>query len=106
MNKVLAPAIAASGTLTELRTQAFLPWTEKTWDTPDVAHDNPADQHLHASITLGFADVAAREAFYGSELVGELTAILAPQVSAIHAYDVETTLTFVTDGTILPEPRT
>ncbi|MEZ2391177.1 hypothetical protein AB6813_16850 [bacterium RCC_150] len=29
------------------------------WDTPNVAHDNPADQRFSASIILGFADQAA-----------------------------------------------
>ncbi|MDF9877697.1 hypothetical protein [Cellulosimicrobium cellulans] len=38
--------------LTELRTQVFLPWNEKTGDTPNVAHENPADQHLHVSAIL------------------------------------------------------
>jgi hypothetical protein len=42
--------------LKELRTQVLLPWNEKTWDAPNVAHDNPADQHLHASVILGFAE--------------------------------------------------
>jgi hypothetical protein len=43
LKKQLTPALIATGTLTELRTQVFLPWNEKTWDTPNVAHDNPAD---------------------------------------------------------------
>lgn len=42
--------------LKELRTQLFMPWIEKMWDTPNVAHVNPADQRFHASIILGFTD--------------------------------------------------
>lgn len=63
----LAPALANTGLLTELRTQIFMPWNEKLWDTPNVAHDNPTDQRFHASLILGFADAAAREAFFDSE---------------------------------------
>ena len=36
-----------------------MPWNEKLWDTPNVAHDNPRDQRFHASLLLGFADPAA-----------------------------------------------
>lgn len=48
-------AVASTGVLKELRTQVFMPWSEKLWDTPNVAHDNPrrsafprlADPRLH-----------------------------------------------------------
>ncbi len=102
LKKELTPALIATGELKELRTQVFLPWNEKTWDTPNVAHDNPVDQHLHASVILGFADDTARDAFYVDH-TDRLTALLAPHVSAIHAYDVETALTFVKDSRILPQ---
>jgi hypothetical protein len=61
--------------LTEPRTQAFLPWNEHTWNTPDVAHDNPREHRLPGSVILGFAD------------------------------DVASTLTFVEGGEVLPEPH-
>lgn len=50
----LVPAIANTGAITELRTQVFMPWNEKLWDTPpNVAHDNPpTDQRFHASLIL------------------------------------------------------
>ncbi|MGV2982767.1 strictosidine synthase, partial [Microbacterium sp. AGC85] len=99
--KELTPALIATGGLKELRTQIFLPWTKATWDTPNVAHDNPDDQHLHASVVLGFADDAARDAFYTTHTAA-LTEMLAPHVSAIHAYDVEAALTYVRDSEILP----
>lgn len=101
VKKTLTPALIAVGSLTELRTQVFLPWSEKTWDTPNVAHDNPADQHLHASLILGFVDDAARDAFY-AEHAPQLGDLLAPHVSAIHAYDVVEALTYVRDSRILP----
>lgn len=102
VNERLAPALAGTGVLKELRTQTFLPWIEKLWDTPDVAHDNPRDQHFHASVSLGFTDTAARDAFFTGNLVQELSDRLAPQVSAIHAYDVTAALTYVKNGDILP----
>ena len=32
------------------------PWNKRLWDTPNVAHDDPADQRFHASLILGFTD--------------------------------------------------
>jgi hypothetical protein len=98
----LVPALVGTGVLKELRTQVFLPWHEKTWDTPDVAHDNPADQRFHASLILGFADLGTRTAFFAGPDITRLSRTLAPVVSAIHAYDVSATLTYVKDGEILP----
>ena len=98
----LAPALAGTGVLKELRTQTFLPWIEKLWDTPNVAHDNPADQRFHASLILGFADPEARGAFFTSAEIASLSDALAPYASAVHAYDVSEALTFVRDGAVLP----
>ena len=102
VNTHLAPALAATGVLKELRTQTFMPWNQKLWDTPDVAHDNPRDQRFHASVVLGFADDAARDAFFASSTVKDLTEKVKPLASAIHAYDVTATLTYVKDGFVLP----
>jgi len=41
-----------------------MPWIEKVWDTPNVAHDNPSHQRLHASLMLGFADTDALRSFF------------------------------------------
>lgn len=98
----LAPALVGLGSLTELRTQTFLPWSERLWATPHVAHDNPTDQQFHASVVLGFADDSAREAFFTKGAAGRHTSLIAPSVSAIHAYNVDATLTFVKEGTVLP----
>jgi len=102
VNKQLTPALAGTEALKELRTQTFLPWIEKLWDTPNVAHDNPHDQRFHASISLGFTDTAARDAFFTSDVIQDLSNQLAPLVSAIHAYDVAAALTYVKNGDILP----
>ena len=98
VNSSLVPALAGMGVLTELRSQAFLPWAEILWDTPSVAHDNPKDQQFNAQLILGFADVAARSAFYASEPVARLSSDLASHVSAVHAYDVTAALTYVENG--------
>ncbi|WP_328506557.1 strictosidine synthase [Streptomyces sp. NBC_00391] len=98
----LVPALAGTGVLKELRTQTFLPWIEKLWDTPNVAHDNPHDQRFHASLILGFTDTAARDAFFTGNVIQDMSHQLAPLVSAIHAYDVTAALTYVKNGDILP----
>ena len=76
---------------------------ELVWDTPNVAHDNPVDQQFCASLILGFADAAARTAFFAGDEIAGLSDALAPFASAIHAYDVSAALTYVKDGTILPQ---
>ena len=98
----LVPALANTGVMTELRTQVFMPWNEKLWDTPNVAHDNPTDQHFHASLILGFEDAAARAAFFAGEEITTLSDELSGFASAVHAYDVSAALTYVKDGVILP----
>src|SRR6266566_5648933 len=85
INKELVPALAGTGVLRELRTQTFLPWNKKLWDTPNVTHDNPHDQRFHASLILGFTDTAARDAFFASSVIEELSNQLTPLASAIHA---------------------
>lgn len=101
----LGPALAGTGLLRELRTQSFLPWSKALWDTPNVAHDNPVDQQFHGWLTLGFADAQARASFFAHPEIEALSAVLAPLVSAIHAYDVAVTLTYVESGRILPQAR-
>ena len=102
INNELVPALADAGSLKELRTQTFLPWSKGLWDTPNVAHDNPADQQFHASLILGFTDAAGQAAFLESRKLGGLSAELAHFASAVHAYQVSEALTFVRDGALLP----
>jgi hypothetical protein len=101
----LVTHLARSTSLTELRTQVYLPWSKATWNTPDVAHDNPPDQRFHASSILGFPTQSEREAYFANPHTALLTPVLAPFISAIHAYDVATTLTFVEHRTVLPAPH-
>lgn len=102
INDELAPALAGTGALKELRTEAFLPWSKGLWNTPNVAHDNPIDQRFHASVTLGFANSEEQAAFLASGKLVDLSAVLGRFASAVHAYQVSEALTFVRDGTILP----
>jgi hypothetical protein len=98
----LVPALANTGVMTELRSHVFMPCNEKLWDTPNVAHDNPADQRFHASLFLGFPDAAARAAFFDSAKITTLSDRLSGFASAVHVYDVSAALTYVTNGDILP----
>ncbi len=102
VNENLVPALIDAAVLTELRTQMFLPWSRRTWNTPNVAHDNPPAHHFHASLVLGFADAAARTAFLQGAEIHQWSPSIAAVASAIHAYDVSQTLTYVKDGEILP----
>jgi hypothetical protein len=102
----LVPALHSTGALRELRTQVFMPWIERLWDTPNVAHDNPIGQRFHASLNLGFADTDALRSFF---VGGEVAALSGKQpefVSAVHAYEVTEALTYVEDSEVLPHYRT
>jgi hypothetical protein len=102
----LVPALVKTGELRELRTQVFMPWIKRLWDTPNVAHDNPIDQRFHASAMLGFTDPNALRAFFGSGEVARLSGRLSGFASAVHAYEVTEALTYVTDGNVLPHRQT
>ncbi|MBK9286542.1 MAG: strictosidine synthase [Flavobacteriales bacterium] len=91
----LAPALANTGMLKELRSKAYMPWKQKQWDTPNVSHDNPEEVQFQASLILGFADAKAMEAFFNSAELKVLASRIAVFCSAVHAYEVEKTLTFV-----------
>jgi hypothetical protein len=97
----LVPALVKTGDLRELRTQVFMPWIERLWDTPDVAHDNPTDQRFHASLILGFVDTDALRAFFDSGEIAMLSGKLPKFASAVHAYEVTESLTYVKDGKVL-----
>jgi hypothetical protein len=102
LTEELVPALVNTGVLRELRTQVFMPWQERLWNTPDVAHDNPTDQRYHASLILGFTDAGALRAWFASDAVAALSSRLAGFASAVHAYEVSEALTFVKDGKELP----
>jgi hypothetical protein len=98
----LVPSLVKTGALRELRTQVFMPWIKRLWNTPNVAHDNPTDQRFHASLILGFTDPNVLRAFFGSPEIASNSRKLPEFVSAVHAYEVTEALTYVTDGKILP----
>jgi len=74
-----------------------MPWIERLWDTPNVAHDNSTDQRFHASLILGFADTNALRAFFGNAAIATLSGKLPEFASAVHAYEVTDALTHVKD---------
>jgi hypothetical protein len=98
----LVPTLANTGVLKELRTQVFMSWNQKLWDTPNVAHDNPTDQRLHASLILGFSDAPALAAFFAGEAISAMSERLSVFASAAHAYEVSEALTYVKEGKVLP----
>jgi hypothetical protein len=98
----LVPVIVATGAAMELRTQVFMPWIKRLWNTPNVAHDNPTDQRFHASLILGFTDTNAMRAFFDSGEIATLSRSVRAFVSAVHAYEVTEALTYVKDGKVLP----
>ncbi len=102
----LVPALVNTRALSELRTQVFMPWIEKLWDTPNVAHDNPTEQQFDASLILGFTDTNVLRAFFGSGEIATLSGKLSEFVSALHAYEVTEAPTYVKDGKVLPHYQT
>jgi hypothetical protein len=102
----LVPTLLKTGARREVRTLVFLPWNERLWDTPNVAHDNPTDQQFHASLILGFADTNVLRAFFGSGEIATLSGKLPEFVSAVHAYEVSEALTYVKGGKVLQHYQT
>jgi hypothetical protein len=102
----LVPAVFKTGALRELRTQVFMPWIARLWDTPNVAHDNPTDQRFHASLIVGFTDANALRAFFASGEIATLSGKLPELVSAVHAYEVTEARTYVKEGKVLPHHQT
>jgi len=99
----LTPTLANTGVLQELRSKACNPWKQKQWNTPNVAHDNPSEVQFQASVILGFADKREMEKFFNSDEVKKLSERIAVFCSAVHAYQVSETITFVKDGKIVSQ---
>ena len=94
INNDLSEKISSLPGITEYRTQTYLPWHKITWNTPNVAHDNPKEEHLHASIIVGFENKEAREKFY-KETAVEINDNIKDLASGIFAYKIEKTIPFV-----------
>jgi hypothetical protein len=102
----LVPTLIETGALRELRTQVFMPWIARLWDTPNVAHDNPTDQRFQASLIVGLTDTMTLRAFFDGGAIATLAGKLPEFVSAIHAYEVTEALTYVKDGRVLSSYQT
>jgi hypothetical protein len=105
LNDEVVPALVTTGGLRELRTQVFMPWIKRLWDTPKCRPRHPSEQRFHASLILGFTERDAVRAFFGSDEIATLSGRLPEFVSAIHGYEVAEALTFVKDGKILPHAQ-
>ncbi|MDR7210198.1 hypothetical protein [Flavobacterium piscis] len=97
-NEELAPSMANTGVLKELRSKLYNPWKQKQWNTPNVAHDNAKEVQFQASLILGFTDKNEMEKFFKSENLKKLSDRIALFCSAVHAYEIGETLTFVKNG--------
>lgn len=98
INEELTPTLANTGVLKELRSKAYSPWKESQWNTPNVLHDNAKEVQFQASLILGFTDKIAMEQFFKSETVKKLSDRITIFCSAVHAYEISETLTFVKEG--------
>ena len=104
INEQLAPALAGTGVLKELRTQTFLPWIEKLWDTPERRARQPRTTSSSTPRSCSGSPTPRHgDAFFDQQRDrGPVQTELAPLASAIHAYDVAAALTYVKNGAILP----
>lgn len=98
INDELTPTLANTGMLKELRNKAYNPWKQKQWNTPNVEHDNDKSVQFQASLMLGFANKSEMDKFFKSNVVKNLSSKIATYCSAVDAYDIFETITFVKDG--------
>jgi len=96
----LAPSLANTGLLKELRSKVYSTWKQKQWDTPNVMHDNAKEHQYQASLMLAFSNRNAMEDFFKSSAMKNLSDRISVFCSAVHAYEIQETLTFVKDGKI------
>jgi hypothetical protein len=98
INNELTPTLANTGILKELRNKTYNPWKQKQWNTPNVLHDNAANDQFQASLILGFADKNEMNKFFASEAVKNLSGRIATYCAAVDAYEISETITFVEKG--------
>jgi hypothetical protein len=103
INEELTPTLANSGLLKELRSKVYNTWKQKQWNTPNVEHDNDTNVQFQASLMLGFADKSEMEKFFNSDEIKKMSERISVFCSAVHAYDIFETITFVKNGTKLTE---
>lgn len=98
INNELTPTLANLGILKELKNKVYNTWNPKQWDTPNVLHDNDKADQFQASLILGFADKNEMLNFLNSEDIKKLSQRISIYCTAVHAYDIFETITFVKDG--------
>lgn len=98
IHEELSPTLANTGVLQELRVRTYLPWLKSLWNPPNVAHDNAKEVQFQASLTVGFTDRDEMMQFFASEAIKKISERLSMFCSAVHAYEIHDTLTFVKDG--------
>lgn len=98
INDELTPTLANTSMLIELRNKVYNPWKQKQWNTPNVEHDNDKNVQFQASLILGFASKSEMEKFFNSPEVSNLSKRIALCCSAVHAYEIAETITFVKEG--------
>jgi len=98
INEELTPALANTGMLKELRNKVYNPWKQKQWNTPNVEHDNDKSVQFQASLILGFTDKTEMEKFFDGDEIKKFSGRISVFCSAVHAYEIYETLTFVKDG--------
>ena len=98
INEELTPTLAITNMLKELRNKVYNPWKQKQWLTPNVLHDNDKADQFQASLILGFANKSEMEKFFNSEEIKKLSERIAVFCSAVHAYEIAETITFVKNG--------
>lgn len=98
INNELTPTLANIGILKELKNKVYNPWKQQQWNTPNVLHDNDKADQFQASLILGFADKNEMNYFFKGKELKKLSERIAIYCSAVYAYEIIETLTFVKDG--------
>lgn len=98
INDELTPALANTGLLKELRNKKYNAWKQSQWSTPNVMHDNDKNVQFQASLLLGFTNKNEMYQFFKSDELKKLSERIAVFCSAVNAYEIEQTITFVKDG--------
>lgn len=98
INEELTPTLANTGLLKELRNKKYNAWKQSQWNTPNVLHDNDKNVQFQASLMLGFTSKNEMEQFFNSNELKKLSDRIAQFCSAVDAYEIAETITFVKDG--------
>lgn len=98
ISQELCTVLNQSMDILELRSQVFLEWNQRQWDSPGVAHDNAEDDQYHAAVIIGARSKADLLHALDRVTDGDFPSRQAWFCSAIHAYEVESTYTYCREG--------